>query len=118
MRLTAFTAAVIQALPAVHSFGVHRNSAFSSFRLYQQPEWSDFDDFVGDETANLSSFFASRPPDNSACSTRQFSLGADLILSDFVGNMGFEEGACVLHCAVVTIPFNLIPTKMFLLTTK
>ncbi|GAX21533.1 hypothetical protein FisN_6Hh423 [Fistulifera solaris] len=91
MRLTAFTAAVIQALPAVHSFGVHRNSAFSSFRLYQQPEWSDFDDFVGDETANLSSFFASRPPDNSACSTRQFSLGADLILSDFVGNMGFEE---------------------------
>jgi hypothetical protein len=95
MRLIATTAVAIKTLSAVHSFGWHSNSPFSSLstRLYQQPEWSDFDDFVGDETANLSSFFASRPPDYSACSTRQFSLGTDLILSDFVGNMGFDEGA-------------------------
>ena len=76
-------------------------------------EWtSDFDDFIGDNNKNydkndhddddddddsfefaklFSSNSDSKLPDYSACQTRQFSLGTDLILSNFVGNMGFEE---------------------------
>jgi hypothetical protein len=66
-------------------------------RLYlgDENEWtSDFDDFQGDDedALKLSSIFKSRGQrDLSAMQTRQFSLGEDLILSNFVGNMGFDE---------------------------
>ena len=63
-----------------------------------EPEWtSDFDDFVqnnedGDDAYQLSSIFKSRGTrDLTAIQTRRFSLGQDLILTDFVGNMGFDE---------------------------
>jgi serine/threonine protein kinase len=66
-------------------------------------EWSDFDGIIiGDAGANSVgetdaafdfSVFQKRTKltDLSACTSRQFSLGADLILSDFVGKMGFDE---------------------------
>ena len=62
--------------------------------------FSDFDDFVGDtvEDAEEDSYAISKllqtavsPTDLTACQTRQFSLGQDLILSDYIGNMGFQE---------------------------
>lgn len=59
-------------------------------------EWtSDFDDFVEDGESDgfkLSSIFKARGTrDLTGTQSRQFSLGQDLILSDFVGNMGFDE---------------------------
>ena len=85
----------------------------------QDSEWtSDFDDYVGDagnvgnagsdyekldydddddkadenDTLNVASIFKSRGSrDLTAIQTRQFSLGEDLILADYVGNMGFDE---------------------------
>lgn len=61
-------------------------------------EWtSDFDDFIQEnegegDALKISSIFKSRSTrDLSAIQTRQFSLGPDLILSDFVGKMGFDE---------------------------
>lgn len=65
--------------------------------LGEETEWtSDFDDFLQsgdrDDTFQLSSIFKSRGTrDLTAIQTRQFSLGQDLILADFVGNMGFDE---------------------------
>jgi hypothetical protein len=60
-----------------------------------ESEWtSDFDDFVGDDddSMNISSIFKSRgSKDLTATQSRQFSLGRDLIISDFVGNMQFDE---------------------------
>ena len=61
-------------------------------------EWtSDFDDFVDEDEESSMDFaqiFQKRagPPDYTAIQTRQFSMGQDLILVDFVGNMGFDEG--------------------------
>jgi len=60
-------------------------------------DWtSDFDDFSiddADDSFEISKIFADRvtPADLSACQSRQFSLGQDLVLSDYVGNMGFDE---------------------------
>lgn len=62
-------------------------------------EWkSDFDDFVDSDDED-STFFsedlftaqAKTIEDLSGCQSRQFSLGEDLILSDFAGSMGFDE---------------------------
>ena len=68
----------------------------SSLNLGGGSEWtSDFDDFLEDGESDaflLSSVFKSRGVrDLTGTHTRQFSLGQDLILSDFVGNMGFDE---------------------------
>jgi hypothetical protein len=79
---------------------------------------SDFDDFViddddDDDSVDMAQLFAQRtdtpaddadslnfaqlvaqragPPDYTATQTRQFSLGSDLILSDYIGKMGFDE---------------------------
>ena len=55
---------------------------------------SDFDDFLSndDDDVKLSSIFKTRGTrDLSAIQTRQFSLGQDLVLSNFVGKMGFDE---------------------------
>jgi hypothetical protein len=63
---------------------------------------SDFDDFIigddgddSDDSNDIAKLFQERVTvttvDLSACQSRQFSLGQDLILSDFVGNMGFDE---------------------------
>ncbi|CAB9516583.1 expressed unknown protein [Seminavis robusta] len=58
-------------------------------------EWeSDFDDFddSNDDVLKLSDVLQSRGADDlSACRSRQLSLGRDFVLSDFVGNMGFDE---------------------------
>ena len=66
-------------------------------------EWtSDFDDFLqsddddssssSSDSLKISSIFKSRSArDLSGTQTRQFSLGPDIILSDFVGKMGFDE---------------------------
>ena len=66
----------------------------SSSKLYESEWTSDFDDFVGDDddSMNMSSIFKTLgSKDLTATQSRQFSLGRDLILSDFVGNMGFDE---------------------------
>lgn len=68
----------------------------SALLLGKETEWtSDFDDFLqsgDDDLFQLSSIFKSRAPrDLTAIQTRLFSLGQDLILVDFVGNMGFDE---------------------------
>lgn len=64
-------------------------------RLSEESEWtSDFDDFLSDDedTVKFSSIFKGRGArDLTGTQTRQFLLGQDLILSDFVGNMGFDE---------------------------
>lgn len=45
-----------------------------------------------DDTFDISKFKnRATSIDLSACTSRQFSLGQDLILSDYVGNMGFDE---------------------------
>jgi len=55
----------------------------------------DFDDddfFEDDEDALLfSQITQKQQKDLSGCSTRQFNLGYDLIISDYVGSLGFEE---------------------------
>mmetsp|Transcript_8522 Transcript_8522/g.17769 ORF Transcript_8522/g.17769 Transcript_8522/m.17769 type:complete len:542 (+) Transcript_8522:118-1743(+) len=78
-----------------------RRHSISSAAL--QEEWtSDFDDFVGDggedgddENNSLSDFLAKIDRggnrDLTGVQTRLFSLGEDLIINDYVGNMGFEE---------------------------
>lgn len=69
-------------------------------QMAENTEWtSDFDDFMpgsGDnedeDSQTLSTLFKKRGVrDLTATQTRQFSLGQDLILADFVGNMGFDE---------------------------
>ena len=81
--------------------------------MTSESEWtSDFDDFIGgnrdepldydddddDEpksktsSTSLSDFLAkSASRDLTGVTTRLFSLGQDLIVNDYVGNMGFEE---------------------------
>jgi hypothetical protein len=67
-------------------------------------EWSDFDDlgYTPNSETEFSSSNESLPSsqqqlqersktDLTAIRTRQFRLGRDLILSDYVGNMGFDE---------------------------
>jgi hypothetical protein len=78
-------------------------------------EWSDFDGFVGGgggggneslesksnkrtdndnfDSVDFLQLFQERSGsiDLTSCQTRQFSLGQDLVLSDYVGNMGFDE---------------------------
>eukprot|EP00980_Cylindrotheca_fusiformis_P015872 scaffold4637_cov128-Cylindrotheca_fusiformis.AAC.43 len=66
------------------------------YQLSESNEWtSDFDDFLQDDDGDMptmSSIFKSRGTrDLSGIQSRQFSLGEDLVLSNFVGKMGFEE---------------------------
>jgi len=72
---------------------------------FKEEEWtSDFDDFIGDggkdngddDNSSLSDFLSKSNSgganrDLTAVQTRLFSLGEDLIINDYVGNMGFEE---------------------------
>lgn len=63
-------------------------------QLYESEWKGDFDDFVGDEddSYDVAKLFQQRfVSDRSAIRTRLFSLGKDLVLSDFVGNLGFDE---------------------------
>eukprot|EP00536_Pseudo-nitzschia_multiseries_P008078 jgi/Psemu1/296793/fgenesh1_pm.199_\ len=69
--------------------------------IVSKTEWtSDFDGFVGDGgdekgDSTFSDFLSKSNrdvnQDLTAVRTRLFSLGEDLIINDFVGNMGFEE---------------------------
>jgi len=82
-------------------------------------EYDDFDDFIGDNFASEKSFTpppsiseekendrlpildSNRPtevvplpqlvPDRSACRTRRFSLGAEVVLDRYLGTLGFQE---------------------------
>lgn len=70
-----------------------------------EEEWSDFDDFVGTNSINNNSnddeeSFAdfidllnkkSGIIDLTGCQTRLFSLGTDLVLSNYIGSMSFDE---------------------------
>ena len=56
-------------------------------------EYDDDDFFFEDEDSDLI-FSATQNQQNkdfSGCSVRQFNLGYDIILSDYVGSLGFEE---------------------------
>jgi len=86
------------ALLAFHSLERASRSVryISSLNLGSDSEWtSDFDDYLQDgesDAFKLSNIFKSRGVrDLTGTQTRQFSLGKDLILTDFVGNMGFDE---------------------------
>ena len=78
-----------------------RRAAQQSDVVRLSAQWeSDFDDFRidddDDEDAQLfSSLMAAQMKkssrDLSACKVRQFSLGEDIALTDFVGSMGFDE---------------------------
>ena len=100
----AFCEAFVHWLPRNGGAGPLHPISLASFK----EEWtSDFDDFIGgerqdreldyddDNNDSLSNFLtqASRGSnrDLSAVQTRLFSLGEDLIINDYVGNMGFEE---------------------------
>lgn len=95
------TTLLIWAIPAVAftpSFNTRRNTGSLA-----SSEWkSDFDDFIGgdgDGNGEESMFFSEElltaqtktMEDLSGCQSRQFSLGQDLVLSDFAGSMGFDE---------------------------
>lgn len=80
--------------------GDYRIFSSSSCCRALEGDWeSDFEDFAdtgssaGDNNfLKLSDVFQARgAEDLSACRSRQFSLGRDFVLSDFVGNMGFDE---------------------------
>jgi hypothetical protein len=62
---------------------VRRNAAWSS----------DFEGGDDDDSFEFAKLYAQRvtPTDLSGVQTRQFSLGPDLVLSTYLGNMGFEE---------------------------
>lgn len=77
-----------------------RSTSLASFK----EEWtSDFDDFIGDggedkdgDNGDSLSDFLSKSNrganrDLTAVQTRLFTLGEDLIINDYIGNMGFEE---------------------------
>jgi hypothetical protein len=66
--------------------------------LSAKKEWSDFDDFVGSSIDSGESFDfvdllnkKSGVVDLTGCQTRLFSLGPDLVLSNYVGSMSFDE---------------------------
>ena len=106
--------------PSILSDAIRRLSLASS-----KEEWtSDFDGFVGDDNTSLSDFLAkSRGGSNrdfTAVQTRLFSLGEDLIINDFIGNMGFDEGTYYsltrnIICIVFTISY-ISCTKYFSLS--
>lgn len=90
--------ATILTLLVGHSEAFAHLSINKHVRPLRSSEWkSDFDDFVNDGEASL--FFSedqfTTPTDAfddlSGCKSRQFSLGFDLVLSDFAGSMGFDE---------------------------
>jgi hypothetical protein len=91
-------------LPETQSCFHHRTfpSTATTFSLNSKEWKSDFDDYLGDDGESKSSedderfqFSSLVAPqqsfDLSACQSRLFSLGVDLILTDFVGNMGFDQ---------------------------
>lgn len=49
------------------------------------------DDFFDDDAALFASVSNRQQKDLSGCSLRQFNLGYDVIISDYVGSLGFEE---------------------------
>lgn len=52
----------------------------------------DDDDFFNDEDAEMfAQITQKQQKDLSGCSVRQFNLGYDIVISDFVGSLGFEE---------------------------
>lgn len=95
MRLTAATLWIVPAVAFMPGLGIRRSGSLAS------SEWkSDFDDFISDDDNEESMFFSAeelfteqtkKMEDLSGCQSRQFSLGEDLILSDFAGSMGFDE---------------------------
>ena len=90
-RVSAFTPAKI---PAYQANIGRRTPLLQSNN--DNTEWtSDFDDFIGGDDSSDSYDFSKlvqeRTVDYTACQTRQFSLGSDFVLSNYVGNMGFEE---------------------------
>jgi hypothetical protein len=103
--------------PSISSDVIRKLSLASS-----KEEWtSDFEGFVGDDNTSLSDFLAeSREGSNrdlTAVQTRLFSLGVDLIVNDFIGNMGFDEGMYYsltrnIICIVFTI-YYISCTKYF-----
>lgn len=66
-------------------------------------DWTDGDLFDGDSNnidgVDFASLLQERSGnlDYTAIQTRQFSLGTDLVVTDYVGNMGFDEGKYCLH---------------------
>jgi len=74
-----------------------RTSRLSFTRARAVEEWKgDFDGYGeegGGDELTFSSIFGSRPErlDRSGVQVRQFSLGDDLVLSNYVGAMGFDE---------------------------
>ena len=107
MRLTSLRVACAAVAPgAISAFAPANLSLRATFCRHlpflqnnDNTEWtSDFDDFVGgeieessDKKFDFSKLIQERTVDYTACQTRQFSLGADFVLSNYVGNMGFEE---------------------------
>ena len=90
MKITLFVALV----PRDFAFVVFANRRAVSCRLPSSKWESDFDGYVGDNNDNendtflLSDLFGARAntvEDLSGCQVRQFFLGEDLVLTDFVG---------------------------------
>ena len=75
-------------------------------------ECSDFEEYGEDDTDDPSSFDFQKAlqersvssVDYSAIQTRQFSLGSDLVVSDYLGNMGFDEGTSNVTAADARLP--------------
>ena len=78
----------------------------------QESEWtSDFDDFdsLGDGRS-LEQVFADQV--NKKFTPRQLSLGQDLVVSDFVGNLGFDEVTDWEYVSGTTMDVPMYPVQL------
>lgn len=79
--------------PSVEQTIVHTSSSCWMNPKNDPLEYDDDDFFFDDEDSELifSATQNQQNKDYSGCSIRQFNLGYDIILSDYVGSLGFEE---------------------------
>ena len=78
------------------SYSTDTNKLNVNFNTNANDSFKDLEDDDDSDTKALSELLSNRAAeqrasDLSAIRTRQFSLGPDLVLSDYVGNLGFEE---------------------------
>ena len=88
----AFTQYNSHTLTRRHYINEEQSTQVSMVPIDNDPLDYDDDEFFDDEDAQLfAQVTQKQQTDLSGCSMRQFNLGYDLIISDFVGSLGFEE---------------------------
>lgn len=99
MRCDAILVLLLTKSIVTNSFIPHPPFSKQTKQIFSSEWKSDFEDFLPDfdesgkeEDLLVSKFFPSTASsdDLSACRARQLSLGADLVLTDYAGSMGFD----------------------------